>query len=61
MDQHALDLLQALVALPTPTGFEYDGMALLSQYLKKAAVPNLAIDVHGNLRACSTPTRRCES
>jgi len=55
MDQIALDLLHALVALPTPTGFEHDGMALLSRYLKQAAVPHLAIDVHGNLRACLNP------
>jgi endoglucanase len=55
MDKHALELLQNLVALPTPTGFEYDGMALLSRYLKAAAVPDLQIDVHGNLRACLNP------
>jgi endoglucanase len=55
MDTQALDLLQHLVALPTPTGFETDGMALLSRYLKDASIPNLAIDVHGNLRACLNP------
>lgn len=55
MDKQALSLLQDLVALPTPTGFEYDGMALLADYLKAASVPNLKIDVHGNLRACLNP------
>ena len=52
MDSQALSLLQTLVALPTPTGFEYDGMALLARALKEAGVPNLSIDLHGNLRAC---------
>ena len=55
MDNQALALLQNLVALPTPTGFEYDGMALLARYLKAASVPNLKIDLHGNLRACLNP------
>jgi len=55
MDKQALSLLQNLVALPTPTGFEYDGMALLAAYLKQASVPSLQIDVHGNLRACVNP------
>ena len=55
MDKQALSLLQNLVATPTPTGFEYDGMKLLADYLKAAAVPNLLIDLHGNLRACLNP------
>ncbi|MDR2849401.1 MAG: M42 family peptidase [Verrucomicrobiota bacterium] len=55
MDQNALALLKNLVALPTPTGFETDGTALLARYLKDAAVPGLAIDIHGNLRACLNP------
>ena len=55
MDSHALSLLQKLVATPTPTGFEHDGMRLLAGHLKAAAVPNLAIDLHGNLRACLNP------
>ncbi len=55
MDKQALELLQNLVAIPTPTGFEYDGMALLAKHLKAASVPNLTIDVHGNLRACTNP------
>ena len=55
MDNQALALLKNLVALPTPTGFEYDGMALLADYLKAASVPGLQIDVHGNLRACLNP------
>jgi endoglucanase len=55
MDKQPLELLQKLVATPTPTGFEQDGMALLANYLKAASVPNLQIDVHGNLRACVNP------
>ena len=55
MDNQALALLQKLVAIPTPTGFEYDGMKLLADYLKAAAVPGLQIDLHGNLRACLNP------
>lgn len=55
MDTQALTLLQNLVALPTPTGFEYDGMALLANYLKAASVPGVQLDVHGNLRACLNP------
>ena len=55
MDKLALSLLQKLVATPTPTGFEYDGMRLLASHLKEANVPSLAIDLHGNLRACLNP------
>ncbi len=55
MEQQALTLLQNLVATPTPTGFEYDGMRLLADHLKAGGVPNLAIDLHGNLRACLNP------
>jgi len=55
MDKPALSLLQKLIATPTPTGFEYDGMALLANHLKSSAVPNLSIDVHGNLHACLNP------
>ena len=55
MNQQALSLLKQLVAIPTPSGFEYDGMKLLGNYLKKASVEDIAIDVHGNLRACINP------
>jgi len=51
MNKQALSLLEQLVAIPTPSGFEYDGMKLLGNYLKRASVSDLAIDVHGNLRA----------
>ena len=44
------DLLKQLVATPTPTGFEYDGMKLIAGSLKPD-VPDLAFDRHGNLRA----------
>ena len=55
MNQQALTLLKQLVATPTPSGFEYDGMKLLGNYLKKADVGNVTLDVHGNLRACLNP------
>jgi endoglucanase len=55
MNQQALSLLKQLMATPTPSGFEYDGMKLLGNYLKKASVDDLSIDVHGNLRACLNP------
>lgn len=44
------ELLKKLVALPTPTGFEHDGMALIAASLKDAG-PELSIDRHGNLIA----------
>ncbi|MBO7654306.1 MAG: M42 family peptidase [Kiritimatiellae bacterium] len=44
------DVLKQLVAIPTPTGFESDGMKLIAASLK-ADVPDLAFDRHGNLRA----------
>lgn len=55
MDMSSLSLLQKLVATPTPTGFEYDGMRVLADHLKAAGVSNLAIDLHGNLRAALNP------
>lgn len=51
MDKKALKLLKSLVALPTPTGFEQDGMLLLGRYLKEAGVEDISLDMHGNLRA----------
>jgi len=55
MEDQALDLLKNLVALPTPTGFEQDGMLLLGNYLKQGGVPDVRLDVHGNLRAAVNP------
>ncbi|MBQ9431224.1 MAG: M42 family peptidase [Kiritimatiellae bacterium] len=48
--QPDFELLKALVSMPTPTGFEYDGMMLLAKSLRDE-VKDLAIDRHGNLRA----------
>ncbi len=56
MDAQATTLLKELVAIPTPTGFEYDGMKLLARYLKKAGISSPRIDVHGNLCACLNAT-----
>jgi endoglucanase len=52
MTNEACDLLKKLVATPTPTGFEYDGMKVLADALKQAGVKDMEIDIHGNLRAC---------
>ncbi len=55
MEKQTLDLLQSLVALPTPTGFEQDGMVLLGKYLRQSGVDDVSIDLHGNLRAVLNP------
>ena len=44
-----IELLKKLLALPTPTGFEYDGMKLLAHALRSSGVKDLEIDRHGNL------------
>ncbi len=49
MDKTALNLLQQLVAIPTPSGWESDGMNLLARYVKPYA-QQVSIDLHGNLR-----------
>ncbi len=48
---HDFDGLKRLVALPTPTGFEYDGMKLLGRSLKDSGVTDVSLDCHGNLIA----------
>ena len=57
MDKTALDLLQQLVAIPTPSGWEADGMNLLARYVKPYA-KQVAIDLHGNLRVALNPKAR---
>ncbi|MEI6210983.1 MAG: M42 family peptidase [bacterium] len=57
MDNTALALLQKLVALPTPSGWEADGMNLLARYVKPYA-KQVSIDLHGNLRVCVNPQAR---
>lgn len=42
-------VLKDLVAIPTPTGFEYDGMKLLGSSMRKAGVTDISLDRHGNL------------
>ncbi|MEI8243683.1 MAG: M42 family peptidase [bacterium] len=54
MDNTALTLLQQLLALPTPSGWEADGMNLLARYVKPYA-KHIAIDLHGNLRVSLNP------
>ncbi|MFO7937826.1 MAG: M42 family peptidase [Kiritimatiellia bacterium] len=51
MKNQPIDILKSLVALPTPTGFEQDGMKLLGKHLKNAGLEDVSIDVHGNLHA----------
>lgn len=50
MDNNALELLKSLVAIPTPSGWESDGMKLLARYVRPGA-ESVRIDRHGNLRA----------
>lgn len=51
MDQQALDFLKQLVSIPTPSGWEQDGMRLIAKYLKENQVEGARFDVHGNLIA----------
>ncbi len=53
-DTPDLGLLQRLVALPTPSGWEADGLRLLAGHLQPH-VDTLAFDVHGNLLAALNP------
>ena len=54
MQPEALDFLKRLMALPTPSGWESDGMRLAAEYLKPCA-DQLAFDLHGNLHAVLNP------
>jgi endoglucanase len=54
MDKTALELLKQLVAIPTPSGWEADGMHLLARYVKPYA-KQVGIDIHGNLRVAVNP------
>lgn len=49
MQTDSIELLKQLVALPTPSGFEYPGMELLGKSLRQAGVQDIQIDRHGNL------------
>ncbi len=51
MDKQSLEFLKQLIAIPTPSGFEQDGMRLIARYLKKHGVGGARFDVHGNLIA----------
>ena len=54
MQPEALDFLKRLMALPTPSGWESDGMRLSAEYLKPCA-DQLSFDLHGNLHAVLNP------
>ena len=58
-DRPDFDLLQKLLALPTPSGWELDGQKLLADHLRPVA-DTVYFDRHGNLVAtanASAPTR----
>ncbi len=54
MDTPALHLLQHLLATPTPSGWEADGLRLLAAYLRPHAA-SVSLDLHGNLHAVLNP------
>lgn len=54
MDAPALELLKRLLATPTPSGWESDGLRLLAAALKPHAA-SVALDLHGNLHAILNP------
>ncbi|MCL1888805.1 MAG: M20/M25/M40 family metallo-hydrolase [Kiritimatiellaeota bacterium] len=54
MHDAALSLLKNLVATPTPSGWEHDGLKLLADYVAPAAAA-AGFDIHGNLRAVMNP------
>jgi endoglucanase len=54
METKSLDFLKRLMALPTPSGWESDGMRLAADYLAPAA-DRLDFDLHGNLHAVLNP------
>lgn len=48
MDKNAKATLQELLSMPTPSGYEQPGQAVLRDYMKKYA-ESVETDVHGNL------------
>jgi len=54
MEPAACELLQNLLAMPTPSGWEADGLRLLAAALKPHAA-SVALDPHGNLHAVLNP------
>ena len=54
MNDAALSLLKNLVATPTPSGWEYDGLKLLADYVAPVAA-KMEFDTHDNLRAVMNP------
>ena len=54
MNDDALSLLKNLLATPTPSGWEYDGLRLLADHVAPAAA-SVEFDVHDNLRAVMNP------
>jgi endoglucanase len=54
MNDAAVALLKKLVATPTPSGWEYDGLKLLADHVAPAAA-RTEFDVHDNLRAVMNP------
>ena len=54
MNDAALTLLKNLLATPTPSGWEYDGLKLLADHVAPAAA-KVEFDTHDNLRAVMNP------
>lgn len=54
MNKVALTFLKQLLAIPTPTGFETRGQAVVSDYMSQYA-DSVTIDVHGNVHGVLNP------
>jgi endoglucanase len=54
LDTPALELLQRLLATPTPSGWETNGLRLLAAALQPHAA-SVSLDLHGNLHAVLNP------
>ena len=54
MKPKALEFLKRFMALPTPSGWEADGMRLAADYLQPYA-DKISFDLHGNLHVVLNP------
>ncbi|MHC4712849.1 MAG: M42 family metallopeptidase [Planctomycetota bacterium] len=54
MKKDSLAFLEELLSVPSPSGYEQPGQAVVRKYLEKVA-DEIKIDVHGNLIACLNP------
>lgn len=58
MDSKAREFLETLLNVPTPSGYEQPGQAVVEKYLKPYAA-QIRRDVHGNLHAVVNPGAKC--